>query len=126
MDILYHFIQIQEEVSDMKTVRIMLDVWAGPIWGCTYDEEKNEYDYEIELISQDKELMKVHQEIQNLYNSYYHFEYKSLSCYFDEEQEKKDKDKMLYLLERLINRLNEINDASFVIDDRETERIKNL
>ena len=33
---------------------------------------------------------------------------------------------MLDLLERLINRLNEINDGSFVIDYRETEKIMNL
>lgn len=33
---------------------------------------------------------------------------------------------MLALLEKLKKRLNEINDGSFEIDDRETERVKNL
>lgn len=107
-------------------VRIMLDIWAGPIWGCTYDDDKQEYDYDIEAISQDKELMKLHQEIQDLFSSYYHFEYKDQPVYFDEEQEKADKEKMLNLLEKLIARLNEINDGSFEIDDRETERVRKL
>ena len=39
---------------------------------------------------------------------------------------KKDKYKMLALLEKLKKRLYEINDGSFEIDDKETERVKNL
>ncbi len=33
---------------------------------------------------------------------------------------------MIELLEKLIDRLNEIDDGSFEIDDRETERVRNL
>lgn len=109
-----------------KIIRIMFDIWAGPIWGCYYNEDIKEYDYYIKSISNDKELMKLHQELQDLYSSYYHFDYKGQACYFDEEQEKKDKYKMLDLLEKLKKRINELDDGSFVIDDRETERIKNL
>ena len=43
-----------------KNIRIMFDIWAGPIWGCYYDEDKKEYDYYIKSISNDKELMKLH------------------------------------------------------------------
>lgn len=39
---------------------------------------------------------------------------------------KKVKYKMPDLLGGLIKRLNEVNDGSFEIDDRETERVKNL
>lgn len=46
--------------------------------------------------------------------------------FFDKEQEKKDKYKMLDLLGKLMKRLYEVNDGSFEIDDRETERVKNL
>lgn len=45
--------------------------------------------------------------------------------YFDKE-EKLNKEKMLGLIKKLIVRLEQINDGSFVIDDRETERIRNL
>ena len=48
------------------------------------------------------------------------------SCYFDKNQERADKEKMLSLLNRLNNRLNEINDGSFIVDDRETERVRTL
>ena len=46
--------------------------------------------------------------------------------YFDKDQEKKDRYKMLALLGRIMRRLYEVNDGSFEIDDRETERFKNL
>lgn len=46
--------------------------------------------------------------------------------YFDKGQEKKDKYKMLDLLGKLMKRINEVNDGSFEIDDRETERVKDL
>ncbi|MDU2131220.1 MAG: RNA helicase [Finegoldia magna] len=109
-----------------KNIRIMFDIWAGPIWGCYYDEDKKEYDYYIKSISNDKELMKLHQELQDLYSSYYHFDYKGEACYFDKKKKKKDKYKMLDLLEKLRKRLDELDDGTFVIEDRETERVKNL
>lgn len=46
--------------------------------------------------------------------------------YFDKDQEKKDKYKMLDLIGKLLKRLDEVNDRSFEIDDREAERVKNL
>lgn len=46
--------------------------------------------------------------------------------YFDKEQEKKDKYKMLGLLGKLMKRIDEVNDGFFEIDDRETERVKDL
>ena len=46
--------------------------------------------------------------------------------FFNKESEKADKVILLDLLGKLIDRLNELNDGSFEIDDRETERIKNL
>ncbi|MBU0279126.1 hypothetical protein [Gemella sp. zg-1178] len=109
----------------MKKLKIMLDIWAGPIWWCYYDEKTKTYDYGIDIIKNDKEIMKLHQEIQDLFSSYYHLD-KDIDDMFDFEQEKKDKEKMLALFEKLISRLNEINDGSFEIDDRETQRIRNL
>lgn len=55
----------------------------------------------------------------------YKIDYKDEPVYFDKE-EKLNKDKMLGLIKKLIVRLEQINDGSFVIDDREIERIRNL
>lgn len=118
--------QMGEDNMDKKNIRIMLDIWAGPIWGCRFNEEENTYEYHIESIANDRQLMELHQTIQDLFSSYYHFDYKDEPVYFDEEQEKKDKYKMLDLLNQLNKRLDELNDGSFVVDDRETDRVRNL
>lgn len=69
----------------------MLDIWAGPIWGCYYDEDTKTYDYYIDEIKNDEKLMSIHQEIQDLFSSYYKFDYNDEACFFDFEQEKKIK-----------------------------------
>ena len=80
----------------MKKLIIMLDFISGPLWKDIYDTKKKELVTGIDVVDD------------------------------DEYKEKKDKYKMLDLLEKLIKRLDELNDGSFEIDDRETERVKNL
>lgn len=111
---------------EKKILRIMLDIWAGPIWGYEYDETFKKYTCGIDVLDNDSELIKLHNEIQNLYSSYYHINYKDMPVYFDFEQEKNDKEKMLALLFKLNKRLKELNDGSFTVEDLETERVKNL
>lgn len=110
----------------MQSIKIMLDFLGGPIRTGYYDEKSNRLITGIDVIDKDKHLQKLNDEISDLYSSYYHFDYKGQACFFDKEQEKKDKNKMLDLLAKLIKRLDELNDGSFEIDDRENERVKNL
>ncbi|MUP59138.1 RNA helicase [Veillonellaceae bacterium M2-4] len=110
----------------MKELRIMLDFISGPIWKDIYDTKKKELVTGIDVVDNDKCVKKINDEIQDLYSSYYKFDYNDEPLYFDKEQEKKDKYKMLDLLGKLIKRLDEVNDGSFEIDDRETKRVKNL
>lgn len=111
---------------EKKILRIMLDIWAGPIWGYEYDEVSNKYTCGITALDNDEELIKLHNEIQNLYSSYYHINYKDMPVFFDKTQEKKDKEKMLFLLSKLNKRLKELNDGSFIVEDLETERVEKL
>ena len=110
----------------MKKLRIMLDFISGPIWKDIYDTKKKELVTGINVVDNDECVQKINDEIQDLYSSYYKIDYNDEPVYFDKEQEIKDKYKMLDLLEKLKKRLYEINDGSFEIDDRETERVKNL
>ncbi len=50
--------------------------------------------------------------------------YNNQPVFFDKNQEKKDKYKMLDLLGKLMKRLDELNHVSFEIDYRENERVK--
>ena len=45
---------------------------------------------------------------------------------FDEKLEKKNKNKMLHLINKIKKRLNKINNNNFIIEDYETERLINL
>lgn len=110
----------------MKKLIIMLDFISGPIWKDIYDAKKKELVTGIDAVDNDKYIQNLNDEISDLYSSYYKINYNDEPVYFDKEQEKKDKYKMLDLLGKLMKRLNEVNDGSFEIDDRETERVKNL
>ena len=110
----------------MRKLIIMLDFVSGPRWKDIYDAKKKELVTGIDVVGNDEYIQNLNDEISNLYSSYYKINYKDEALYFDKEQEKKDKYKMLGLLEKLRKRLDELNDGSFEIDDRETERVRNL
>lgn len=107
----------------MQTVKIMLDFIFGPIWKDHIIDDKYTSGTGIALIDNDKELQAINDEISELYSSYYYFDSHDQPCWFDEEQEKADKQKMLDLLGKLNARLAEINDGSFVVEDLETPRV---
>ncbi len=107
-----------------KTIEIRLDFRQGPIW-LTYFNT-GEPITGIDIVDNDEEIRKINYEISHLYDSYYEFDSHGQACWFNLEKEKKDKEKMLMLLKKLNDRLNEINDDSFVIKDFETERVKML
>ena len=109
-------------MEDKTTIRIMLDYLEGPIW---LAESDNLYTG-IPVLDNDPVLLKLNNKIRRMYSSYYEFDSHDQGCWFDTDREKAEKDEMLDLLTQLIDRLNELNDGSFVIDDRETERVKKL
>ncbi|WP_073998331.1 RNA helicase [Anaerococcus urinomassiliensis] len=110
----------------MKKLEIILDLGDGPLVSKYYDEKSDRLLTGIDVVDNDEYIQKLNNEIQDLYSSYYKIDYNDEPVYFDKDQEKKDKYKMLDLLKKLIKRLNELNDGSFEIYDRETERVKNL
>ncbi len=107
-----------------QTIKIQLDYLQGPIW--ISDVETGQPLTGISIIDNDKKLQEINFEISNLYSGYYEFDSHDQPCWFNKEKEKEDKFKMLSLLNKLNERLNEINDGSFVVEDLETERVKNL
>lgn len=74
----------------------------------------------IPVVDGDKELARLDAEIQALYSSYYKFDSHDQACWFNEEREREDKEKMLALLAALNQRLSEVNDGSFAVDDQLT------
>lgn len=61
-----------------------------------------------------------------MFNDYYEFDFNGQPCQFNEEKEKKEKYIMLSLLQQLTDRLNSINDGSYIVEDNLTNYYKNL
>ena len=110
--------------NELQTIKIMLEYLQGPIW--LSDTETGEPITGIEVIDSDTIIKDLNYKCSELYSGYYEFDSHGEACWFNHEQEKADKDIMLDLISKLIARLNEINDGTFIIEDLETERIKNL
>lgn len=112
-------VQDNEEINNARlNFRASLE---GYIW-----YKKKELVTGIDVVDDDEYIQNLNDEISDLYSSYYKINYNDEHVYFDKEQEKKDKYKMLDLLGKLMKRIEEVNDGSFEIDDRETERVKIL
>lgn len=110
--------------KELQIIKIMLEYLQGPIW--LSDSETGEPITGISVIDTDTTVKELNYKCSELYNSYYEFDSHNQACWFNFEQEKADKEIMLDLISRLIARLNELNDGSFVIEDLETERLTNL
>ena len=111
-------------IKQPETIKIMLDYLQGPIW--LTDSETGEPITGIEIIDTDPILTELNLKCSELYNGYFEFDSHDQPCWFNHEKEKADKDLMLDLISKLVSRLNEINDGSFVIEDTETPRLMEL
>lgn len=111
-------------MSENRTVKIMLDYLQGPIW--ISDVETGEPMTGIAIIDNDPVLPALNKECGMLFSDCYEFDTHDTACWFNKEKELANRDKMLTLINQIKFRLEEINDGSFVIDDCESERLRNL
>lgn len=110
----------------MKTIKLKLDYSSSPICGEYYSLEKHCIVTKILIIDNDKELQDICKKMQDMYSSYYEFNSHDDACWFNKEQQKADKPKMLELLGKLKSRLNELNDGTFEILDLITPEYEKL
>lgn len=108
----------------MNVIKIQLDFLQGPIW--TSDPETGRPQTGIEVVDNDEQLRAINYDIQDLFDSYYEFDSHGQACWFNEEQERADKELMLSMLAMLVERLDEINDGSYTVEDLETPRVQAL
>lgn len=104
-----------------KTIRIMMDFLRGPIWDSDIDTGIPFTG--IAVVDSDPIVRQLNIECAELFNSYYHFD-EERGFWTDVEKAKEEKTIILEKITRLITRLEEINDGSYEIDDRETERLR--
>lgn len=110
----------------MKIIKLDLDYLSGPIWGDVYSIELHKSITGIKIIDDDKILQDLHNQIQDLFLTYYDFDAEGQTCLFNKEKQQADKVKMLEMVNKLKLRLNEINDGSFEIEDLITSQYENI
>lgn len=106
----------------MFTVKIMNEFIHSPLW--IYDEDS--IVDEPEFIANDAKLQNLCNKAEDMFLSYYEFDSHGEPCWFNYEKEKAEKKIMLELISHIKERLAEINDGRFVIEDKETERLKDM
>lgn len=102
-----------------KKIKLMTEFMHGPVW--IYDEDDS-----LSFVEEDLIIKDLDTQMANLYTSYYEFDSHDKACWFNKEQQIKDKPKMLELLSKLKARLDEINDGSFEVEDLITPEYENL
>ena len=111
----------------MYIIKIMTDFLHSPIWYC--DRRGYEFAEEIEEFNdflKDKKLNEAAEKLEDLNDSFYHFDTNDQACFFDKEAEKENKDLILQLLSTIKSRINALNKGRFIIEDHCTEYYESL
>lgn len=102
----------------MIEIRLLLDYDEGPIWPNLSNPLTFEKSSGVEIIDKDKKIIELSKKMSEMYDDYYIFN--NSSCSFNKKKFIKEKNIMLDLLHKLKERLNEINDGSFIVIDEIT------
>jgi len=109
----------------MFTVRIMNEFLHGPVW--VLDEEGiSVASGTLPLVEDDAIVQEINKEAGSLFDSYYEFDSHGESCWFNEDMQRVDAERMLALVAGLNARLAEINDGSYIVEDLETPFLSSL
>ena len=110
----------------MITIKIMNEFIHSPIWIYGEDGIVTENHPIVDTVENDPELQQLCDKVADMFTGYYEFDSHDQPCWFNHEQEKADKEIMLDLIRKILARLDEINDGSFIVEDHETERLNSL
>ena len=107
-------------------IQIGLELAFGPLLKDEEDENGNETTG-VKFVDDDEIVKSIDKETNDLWCSLYSRDPKSPDgLHFDEAKEKELAPRLLELIQRLIARLNEINDGSYEIEDMISEHLKEL
>lgn len=107
----------------MYKIRLMNEFLHSPIWVLNSDGISV---WKYPLIEQDTVLSELNQTARQLFDSHYEFDSHNEPCWFNREKERAKKNIMLELISQIKERLDELNNGSYIIEDLKTERLKNL
>ena len=105
----------------MYTVKIMNEFLHGAVW--VYEDGiVSSWD----KIDNDPVLSDLNRRTMELYGSYFEFDSDGSSCAFNGAREAETKEEMLSLISKIKQRLCELNNGDFMVEDYETDRLSAL
>lgn len=107
-----------------EKVKLMFDFLQGPIW--ISDVQTGKPSTGIDIIDNDKVLPELNLRCSELYSDCYEFDVDDQPCIFNIETAKKNKKEILDLLVKIKNRLEDINDGSFYVEDLASKEIEDF
>lgn len=111
---------------DKQVIQIGLELVFGPLLRDEEDENGNE-STGVEIIDNDLIIQEIDKKVNDLWCSLYSKDENSPDgLHFDSRREKELAPKLLEMINQLKDRLNEINDGSFEIEDMISEHLASL
>ena len=107
----------------MKEIIIRLDYLQGPILKKEYNIQLQQLETGVDVVDNDIVLQTLNSKAEEIYSSLYEFDKLGQPCVFNERRFETETPKLLSLVSVIIQRLNDINDGSFVVKDEETKRL---
>ena len=109
-----------------QVIQIGLELVFGPLLKDEEDENGNE-STGVKFVDDDLILQNIDKEVNELWCSLYSKDENAPDgLHFDYEKEKELAPGLLEMIQKLISRLNEINDGSFEVEDMITDHLKSL
>lgn len=107
-----------------EIIKLTLDIFMCPIF--LSDIETGEIYTGIKVIDNDPIVKELNFKLGNIYTNYFEFDSHDEACWFNQEQATKDKNMLLDLMKKLVDRLNLINDGSYEVIDDTSEYLKEI
>lgn len=107
----------------MKEIIIRLDYLQGPIQKDEFDLQRNQLVTGVEIIDNDIVLQTLDNKAEEIYSSLYGFDKYGQPCVFDEGKFEAEKPRLLALISTILQRLETVNDGSFIIKNEEADRL---
>lgn len=109
----------------MKTIRLEFDFLIGPIIKEVFSISKNKLVTGIDVIDSDITLNQLDEKACSLYSSFYEFD-KNDACAFNMEIAKKHKKELSELINKILKRLDLLNDGSYKVQDLAKKQLENI
>ena len=107
----------------MKEIKIQLDYLHGPVWKDQLDARTGIWSTGIPCIDNDEIIKDCNDQAEKIYESLYSFEPGGQGFRFNQDEFERMKPQFLVIIKKIISRLEEINDGSYIVIDRATNEL---